>query len=330
MKHLTILVPDGDHNLSSIAGSYKIVLSADGFWQRQGKPSVFTVQLAGVSEEVSFHGDLFSIRPHTTIHQIKKTDLVIIPSLNLDFPSTFHQKEVFASWLKGQYENGAEIASICSGAYLLASTGLLDGKVCSTHWGEANKFRQMFPNVQLVPDKIITNESGIYTNGGGFSFLNLILCLVEKYYDRPTALYCSKVFQIDIDRNAQSPFIIFTGQKEHGDEVIKKAQYFIESNISEKINVEELASTFAIGRRNFDRRFKTATGNTPAEYVQRAKMEAAKKSLESTRKNVNEVMYDVGYSDVKAFREVFKRITGLSPLEYKGKFNKEMAMEALV
>jgi transcriptional regulator GlxA family with amidase domain len=174
-----------------------------------------------------------------------------------------------------------------------------------------------------MEEKLITDENGIYTNGGGYSFLNLMIYLVEKYYDRQTAIYCSKIFQIEMDRQSQSAFIIFTGQKQHGDEVVKKAQAYIEKNLHEKISVEQLSSKFAVGRRNFDRRFIKATGNTPVEYSQRVKIESAKKAFETSRKNVNEVMYEVGYSDVKAFREVFRKITGLSPLEYRSRYNKE-------
>src|SRR5690606_7452837 len=124
---------------------------------------------------------------------------------------------------------------------------------------------------------------------------------------------------------SQSPFIMFNGQKKHEDEPIKEAQEFIESNIAEKISVEELAVKFAIGRRHFVRRFKKATNNTPLEYIQRVKIEAAKKMLESSSKNVTEVMYDVGYNDTKAFRTIFKKITGMSPVDYRHKYNKEAA-----
>ena len=119
---------------------------------------------------------------------------------------------------------------------------------------------------------------------------------------------------------------MFTGQKLHGDETVKKAQEYIERNLDEKISVEHLSARFAVGRRNFDRRFIKATGNTPVEYQQRVKIESAKRSFENTRKTINEVMYEVGYSDVKAFREVFRKITGMSPIAYKARYNKEAAL----
>jgi transcriptional regulator GlxA family with amidase domain len=215
---------------------------------------------------------------------------------------------------------------MCSGAFLLASTGLLEGRTCSTHWNWANDFMRMFPKVNLQADKLITAEKGIYTNGGAYSFLNLMLFLVEKYFDRQTAIYCSKIFQVDMDRTTQSPFFIFQTQKNHGDELVRKAQTYMEENLTDKISFEELASKLAVSRRNFDRRFIKATGNTPVEYLQRVKIEAAKSDLENGRKNIFEVMSAVGYADDKAFREVFRKITGLSPLDYKARYNKDAVL----
>ena len=325
MKHLTIIVPDGENNLSSIVGAYKIFTRANEYWKGAGKKELFSIQLAGLSEEVDFYDGIFTVKPHTHISAITKTDLIIIPSLNHNYEKAVKGNKALIDWIAKQYKDGAAIASICTGAFLLASTGLLDGKSCSTHWAVADNFRIMFPEVNLQTDKLITDENGIYTNGGAYSFLNLMIYLVEKYYDRQTAIFCAKVFQIEIDRDSQSAFTIFTGQKLHGDEVVRKAQAYIESNMDEKISVAHLSAKFAVGRRNFDRRFIKATGNTPVEYAQRVKIEKAKKAFETSRKTINEVMYEVGYSDVKAFREVFRKITGMSPIAYKERYNKEAA-----
>lgn len=324
MNHITIIVPDGEgNNLSSIVGAYKIFLRANAYWKEAGKKALYKIELAGISKKVEFYDGLFTVNPHTHISTINKTNLIIIPSLNHDYQKAVKGNQLLIDWIEQQYKKGAEIASICTGAFLLASSGLLDGKSCSTHWAAADNFRKMFPRVNLQTDKLITDENGIYTNGGAYSFLNLIIYLVEKYYDRQTAIFCSKVFQVEMDRNSQSAFIIFKGQKLHGDEMIQQAQAYIEGRPDEKISIEKLSSKFAAGRRNFDRRFIKATGNTPVEYSQRVKVEAAKKAFETSRKTINEVMYEVGYSDVKAFREVFRRITGMSPLEYRSKYNKE-------
>ena len=323
MKHLTILVPDGENNLSSIVGTYKIFTRANKYWKETGRRELFKIELAGISKKVDFYDGLFTVTPHTNISTITKTNLIIIPSLNHNYQKAVKGNQMLVDWIEEQYKQGAEIASICTGTFLLASSGLLDGRTCSTNWAVADQFRTMFPKVNLQADKLITDENGIYTSGGAYSFLNLVVYLIEKYYDRQTAIFCSKVFQIEMDRQSQSPFMIFTGQKSHGDEIVKKAQAYIESHVDEKISVENLSSKLAVGRRNFDRRFIKATGNTPLEYSQRVKIEAAKKAFENTRQTINEVMYDVGYSDVKAFREVFRKVTGISPLEYRSKYNKE-------
>ena len=323
MKHLSIIVPNGQNNLSSIVGAYKIFTKANEYWKANGKRELFKIELVGISKKVEFYEGLFTVRPHTHISAITQTNLIIIPSLNHNYQKAMKENKLLIDWTEKQYKNGSEVASICTGAFMLAASGLLNGKNCSTHWAAADNFRTMFPEVNLQADKLITDENGIYTNGGAYSFLNLMIYLVEKYYDRQTAIFCSKVFQIEIDRQSQSAFIVFTGQKQHGDEMVKKAQEYIESKLDEKISVEYLSSRFAIGRRNFDRRFIKATGNTPIEYSQRVKIESAKKAFENSRKTITEVMYDVGYSDVKAFREVFRKITGMSPIEYKGKYNKE-------
>lgn len=323
MKHLTILVPDGENNLSSIVGAYKIFSRANAYWKETRKNEMFAIQLAGISKKVEFYDGLFSVKPHTNVSAIVKTNLIIIPSLNHNYQKAVKGNKLLIDWIAKQYKQGAEVASVCTGAFMLAASGLLDGKSCSTHWSAAENFRAMFPKVDLQTDKLITDENGIYTNGGAYSFLNLLIYLIEKHYDRQTAIYCSKVFQIEMDRNSQTAFTIFTGQKLHDDETVKKAQSYIEGNLHEKISVEHMSSKFSVGRRNFDRRFIKATGNTPVEYMQRVKIESAKKAFESSRKTINEVMYEVSYSDVKAFREVFRKVTGMSPLEYRGKYNKD-------
>lgn len=323
MKHLTILVPNGKgNNLSSIVGSFKIFSRANAYRKSLGKKEVFKIELAGMSKEVEFHDGLFSVKPHTHIKAIHKSDLIIIPSLNHDYDQSVDKNKTMISWLERQYSKGAEIASICTGAFMLASTGLLNGKSCSTHWSAADHLRMQFPNIHVRMDRLITDENGIYTNGGAYSFLNLIIYLVEKFYDRETAIYCSKVFQIEMDRQNQSSFIIFKGQKEHSDAVVRKAQEYIEKNPSGKISIKSLSSQLAVGRRNFDRRFIKATGDTPLEYAQRVRIESAKRSFETTGKSISEVMYEIGYSDAKAFREVFRKVTGLSPMEYRRRYQR--------
>ena len=323
MKHISILVPLGHCSLPNIDGSHQILNEVNKFLAVLGKPPLFSIQLVGLSAETSQRNAMYTIHPDFLIADIKKTDLIIVPAMHGDLKNAMELNKAFIPWIVKHYTAGAELAGFCLGSFFLAATGLLDGKQCATHWIAANEFRKMFPAVRLVDDKIMTEEDGIYTSGGAYSFLNLLVYLVEKYAGREMAVLISKAFMIDIDRVSQSPFIIFKGQKTHEDEPIKNAQEFIENNYQEKMTVDQLARMFALGRRNMERRFKKATANTVVEYIQRVKIEAAKKSLESGRKNINEVMYDVGYSDSKAFRTTFKKITGLSPAGYKNKSSKE-------
>ena len=328
MKHISILVPAGEAVLSSIVGSYKIFRGVNKFLIRTGrrKDNYFHIDLVGLYPETSFYNGVFTVHPTKTIHQIEKTDLIIVTSITGDLNKEIKSNYAFVPWIKEQrIRNNTELASLCTGAFLLAETGLLNGKSCTTHWVAADAFKMRYPQINLLGDKVISEDNGIYSSGGAFSFLNLLLHLVEKYCGRETAIWCSKMFEIDFDRDDQNQFVIFNGQKEHTDEPVKNAQLFIESNFGEKISVEDLANMVAISRRNFVRRFKKATANTPLEYIQRVKIEAAKKNLESSTNNINEVMYKVGYNDTKAFRNIFRKHSGLSPIEYRNKYNREMA-----
>jgi transcriptional regulator GlxA family with amidase domain len=325
MKHISILVP---HTavLGSIEGPRQVFTEVNKFLQSIGRPALFKVQLVGLQAETAAAGGRYSVHADALIGEVSRTDLIIIPALDGDMQLSLQNNAAFMPWIVHQHQLGAEVASLCIGAFLLASTGLINGRQCATHWMAAADFRRLFPQVLLVEDKIITDEGGIYSSGGAFSYLNLILYLVEKYAGRDIAIFMSKAFQIDIERRSQSPFMVFNGQKGHEDADIKKAQEYIEQNVGEKITVDQLASQFAIGRRNLERRFKKATANTVVEYIQRVKIEAAKMSLETSRENVAEVMYNVGYTDTKAFRTTFKKITGLSPVEYRAKYSRKLEM----
>ncbi|MBO9152088.1 GlxA family transcriptional regulator [Chitinophaga sp. GCM10012297] len=322
MKHVSILIPRGAAALGCIEGAYRMFTQCNEFLVRRDRPALFDVQMVGISEEGQVYDKAFTVRPDTVVSAVAKTDLIIIPAVNGVMEEVVDINKDFLPWISGQYHKGSEVASLCVGAFLLASTGLLKGRQIATHWLSVNDFRRMFPDVNLVSDQIITDEQGIYSSGGANSFWNLLLHLVEKYTDREIAIMCAKYFAIEIDRNSQSAFLMFKGQKEHDDDPIREIQTYIEENYQEKITVDQLTAQFAISRRSLERRFKKATCNTVSEYIQRVKVEAAKKGFETSRKNITEIMYDVGYSDNKAFRTVFKKTTGLSPVEYRNKYNK--------
>lgn len=320
MKHVSLLIPRGHTSLVNIVGTHQIFNQVNSFLMEKGQNPVFKVELIGIENPTRQTNGLFSVSPEKLISQISETDLIIIPAIH-DTPETaFSSNKELIPWLKNHHKNGAEIVSLCVAAFFLAETGLLDGRQCSTHWIHAEDFKTRYPKTHLVADKILTEDHGIYTSGGAYSYLNLLIYLVEKYAGREIAILTSKAFMIDLDKNSQSPFIIFQGQKEHEDETIKKVQEFIETNYTTKMSVSQLAQIFAFSRRSLERRFKKATTNTVSEYIQRVKVEAAKKNLEKNHKNVNEVMYDVGYSDAKTFRSTFRKFTGISPVQYKNKY----------
>ncbi|MEL6917514.1 MAG: helix-turn-helix domain-containing protein [Bacteroidota bacterium] len=328
MKHVSILVPKDKAILSSIVGPYKLLKAANKFLIKTGREErdLFDIHLVGIEKDSVLYDGAFSIHCDRTIHEIGKTDLIIIPAFKPEkLPDQVKKNYAFVPWIKKQRElYNAELASLCLGAFVLAETGLMDGRRCATHWAGTDILKKMHPQVRVVSSKIVTEEDGIYTSGGAYSFLNLMLHLVEKYCGRDTAIFISKFFEIEVDRENQNQFAIFQGQKDHEDDVIKQAQKYIEGNVSKKISVEKLAEKYSVSRRNFVRRFKKATQNTPLQYIQRVKIESAKKSLESTQDNIAEVMFGVGYSDQKAFRSVFKKYVGLSPVAYKNKYNRSM------
>lgn len=323
MKHISILVPESSV-MQSIADPQYLFSAVNHFMIQSGRKPLFDVQLVGANKAITLNDGRYTVHTEALLDDIKQTDLVIIPALFGDMEHTISLNKKLIPWIIDRYKQGAEVASLCMGAFLFASTGLLNGRKCSTHWGFANMFRSMFPDVELADGRIVTEENRLYSSGGAISYWNLLLHLVEKYTDRETAIRAAKYFAVDIDRNSQSSFAMFQGQKAHPDEVIRQAQEFIEQHIEERPTVEQLAEKFGMGRRTFERRFKQATHNSVLEYIQRIKVEAAKRTFESSRKNITEVMFDVGYTDTKAFRNTFKKVTGLTPVEYRNKYNKQV------
>lgn len=321
MKKVSILVPESSV-MQAVADPQYLFTAANQFLMSAGKQPLFEVELVGTKKEIRLNNGMFSVHTDRLLKDVSKTDLVFIPALLGDMSDAITKNKAAVPWIVEQYQKGAEVASLCVGAFLLASTGLLDGKKCSTHWGFQSEFRQMYPDVEVVEGSIVTEEKRIYSSGGANSYWNKLLYLLEKYTDRETAILASKYFAIDIDRDSQSAYAMFKGQKHHKDKEILKAQEYIEKNIHEKISTDELAKLVNLSRRSFERRFKEATGNSVLEYTHRVRVEAAKRQFESSRKNISEVMYEVGYTDTKAFRDLFKRLTGLTPMEYRNKYSK--------
>ncbi|WP_020528275.1 GlxA family transcriptional regulator [Flexithrix dorotheae] len=320
MKHISILIPKGQFSIVNIAGTFQILNWANDMFFQQARKRLFEIEFVGHHKPSNDSNGFFSVMPSKTLDQVEKTDLIVVPAVHEDHAKAIEMNEKVISWIRQQYTNGAEIAAYCIGVFLLAETGLLNGKTCSTHWGEAVHLQEMFPEIKVQSEKIITECEGLYTSGGAYAFTNLAIYLIEKYGGRELAILTAKAFMIDVDKNDQSLFAMFIGQKQHQDEMVLEVQEMIEKDFKEQLNVEQIARTKATNRRTLERRFRAATGNSVIQYLQRVRIESAKKLLERENSNIMDTMFLVGYSDSKAFREVFRKHVGISPSEYRKKF----------
>jgi len=306
--------------IEAVTPPFRSFHTANEFLTAFGKKPIFEVEYVGLHEYVPANNGEYTIKTDRLLQDVTSTDLLFIPPTFGDTSKGILANAEAIPYFKQLHENGSSLASLCIGAFLLAETGLLNGKKCSTHWAHINEFRERYPDVEVEDGAIITEHDNIYSSGGASSLWNLILYLIEKFADREVAVMIAKYFALDIGRDSQSQFAIFRGQRNHGDADIQIVQDYIEKHYDDKISIEKLATLINTGRRTFERRFKMATNNTPVEYIQRVRIEAAKLSFEGSRKNVSEIMFNVGYTDTKAFRDIFKKITGLTPIEYRDKF----------
>jgi transcriptional regulator GlxA family with amidase domain len=318
---ISIFVPEYGA-IEGITPPFRSFNTANEFLTVFGKMPIFEVEYVGLNEHVPANNGEYTIKTDRLLKDVEQTDLLFIPPTFGNTIKGIQDNAAAIPYFKKLHQQGTSLASLCVGAFLLAETGLLDGKKCSTHWAHISEFRERYPHVEVEDGAIITANENIYSSGGASSLWNLLLYLIEKYTDRETAVILAKYFALDIGRDSQAQFMIFRGQRNHGDTDIQQVQDYIEQHYDDKITIDELATLINTGRRTFERRFKKATTNTPIEYIQRVRIEAAKISFEISRKNVSEIMFDVGYTDTKAFRDVFKKITGLSPIEYRNKFAK--------
>lgn len=321
MKKVTIL---GLYNsmASTIFGPMDILNQAGRLWNhlRKSPPTpFFDVTIASADGQVirSLYNVL--IQPHCGIEAIKKTDLIIIASATY-IKQILKTSPGLVPWIRRQYNQGAHVASICTGAFLLAETGLLDGKSATLHWGFAEMFRRKYPRVNLRQDQMFIDQGRLYCAAGVNAGLDLSLYLVEKFCGRQTAVQCAKTMILDLGRKMQTPYDSFLFPRDHGDPLINKAQKWIEQHHTQSIDYDRLAGQYRMSRRSLERRFKQATGVTPLGYLQKLRVENAKHLLEDGSRTFNEITYLVGYEDISFFRKIFVRLTGLRPKEYQQRF----------
>jgi transcriptional regulator GlxA family with amidase domain len=237
-----------------------------------------------------------------------------------DIGQAIYENQKYIPWLQQQYKAGAELACVCTGAFLLGATGLLNGRPATTHVDACKQFASAFPTVKLQADKVVTGEGGLYTSGSSTSSFHLMLHLLQKYFGKDIAVRTAKLFSIDMDREHQAYFSTFSPLQEHNDELVTMAQRSIETAYRNMGTIEELIKEIPGSRRNIARRFKQVTGITPIEYLQKTRIEAAKKLLIETNQQMTEVMINSGYTDPKAFRKVFRKTVGMTPTGYREKF----------
>lgn len=307
------------HRLLSVAAMLDVFQSVNRYFEEAGKAPFFDIQLLyGEKEQYKLNYSGFVTKPIT---EVQRTDLVFIPAFaSEDIKTLITENRDIILWLHGQYKQGVEIASFCTGAFLLGASGLLNGRKATTHINATTAFANSFPNVLLQAREILTEDGGVYTSGGATNSFHLMLHLIKKYCGIETAIYISKMFAIDMDREQQACYGTFTPNRDHGDELVKGIEQYIHEMYPEIHTIEEIVSEVPASRRNMVRRFKKATGVTPIVYLQKIRMEAAKKMLEQTNKSIMEVMLEVGYRDEKSFRKLFKKNAGTTPVAYREKF----------
>ncbi len=246
-------------------------------------------------------------------------NVVVIPG-RLSGPPSAHEAAAFGPWLRALHDKGTLLATSCAGSFLLAEAGLLDGRAASTHWAEAAEFRRRFNKVKLEVDEIIIDDGDIITAGGLMAWTDLGMRLCERIFGPQVTMQTSRFMLIDLSGREQRNYKSFKPRVDHGDDAILSVQNMLQSIDGKPINVFQMSREAKLEERTFLRRFKSATGLRPTEYVQNLRIEKAKELLQTTRRSVEHIALSVGYRDVTAFRRLFKRDTGLSPADFRKRF----------
>lgn len=322
MKHVTVLFLDATFS-STATGPMEVFRHAGTLWNNFTgvKPIChFHVTTASVGgHAVCCDGPIY-IQPAAAITDIRKTDLIFIPSTGLSIDDVVERNAPVVPWLRRWHKRGTAIASVCSGVGLVAAAGLLDGKRATTHWSLAERFREKYPKVRWMPELMVTEDRGLYCGGGVNASLDLSLYLVQRFCGHDVAMQIAKALLIEMPRAWQAGFAIMPAKTEHSDEAISNAQEWLHENFHKSFPIEAPAEHVGMSVRNFVRRFKQATGDSPLIYLQKLRIAAAKRLLEDDHRGMQEISDAVGYQDVAFFREVFQRHTGDSPSVYRQRF----------
>lgn len=284
-----------------------------------GQPArrVFDVRLAGLDNGSVRCRDGVSLHPAVTAADVTAPDLIVVPGLDDDLATSFSQNRGWVPWLRTWHAAGSRIAGSCTGAFLMADAGLLDGRPATTHWMFADELQCRYPAVNVIVDRMIVDTGDVITSGGATAFLNLVLYLAERFAGHDRANLAAKVLLVDGYRPSQRPYIAFGKERSHGDMTVHQVQQHIDLHLADPLLITELASRFGLSERTLARRFAAATGHGAQAYLQHARIQQAMRLLESTSDPIDEVRRRVGYHDPAAFRRAFKDATSLSPSGYR-------------
>jgi transcriptional regulator GlxA family with amidase domain len=327
MIDVTILFLDGTFS-STAVGPMEVFHHAGTLWNfLAGTRQVprFRVTTASADGRAVRCDGPIHIQPNVAITAVRKTDLIFIPTTGLRLDDVLEGYAPVVPWLRRWHKRGAAIASVCSGVGLVAATGLLDGKRATTHWALAELFRKKYPKVNWMPELMVTADQGLYCGGGVHAALDLSLYLVEEFCGHEIAMQSAKAMLIETPRAWQAGFAIVPLKTEHGDDTISSAQEWLHENFRRTFSLEAPARRVGMSLRNFVRRFKQATGDSPLIYLQKLRVAAAKRLLEGDHRTVQEISDAVGYQDVAYFRQLFQRHTGASPSAYRRRFGVQQA-----
>lgn len=310
-----------NHRLLSLVAALDLFEMVNRLLVESGKEAGLELSFLGLSTNSPLGENMNQVPYYKVNASIPTFDMIIVPAFaNREMQSNIAMNTDFIEFLHQQYAKGCALASLCTGSFLLAASGLLNGRTATTHVDAVEGFSHAFPEVDLQSHAVITSDSNIYTSGGATSSFHLKLFIVQQFFGREMALQIAKAFAIDMDRDNQLYFDQFKPSLAETDDLVRKIQMMINERYSEIKNVEEAMDEVPSSRRNMIRRFKQATGITPIRYLQKTKIEAAKNLLETTNKDILDVMVSSGYNDMKNFRQLFKTFTGLTPKTYREKY----------
>ncbi len=321
------LVAIPDAIISTMTGIYD-VLGSFGMLGRMD-PSIpdtppFTIEIVAAERGSVALASGVPVEARRAVSEVAATDIVIVPSVLLGRDGwTPGRYPEIVDWARRMHAEGALLCSACSGVFLLAETGLFDGQETTVHWGYAEAFAKVFPHVPLSPERVLVvsgEREELVTSGASMTWHDLVLYLIARHVGATAAQTVARLFALQWHRDGLAPYIVFQGRKDHGDAAIADAQAWLATHFSIASPVEEMVRRSNLAERTFKRRFTEATGFAPIDYVQRLRIEDAKRRLERTDAPADEISWKVGYEDAAFFRRLFKRVTGMTPGAYRRRF----------